>query len=180
MILIAALFFSLSSFAVHLKVRGEVTERLTGDGLGKVVVRVYHNGSLSFSTTTNSNGKYEVSFPNQGRFTVRFSYPGYASKSFMVDTRGPSWEGDNSKQHLYIGMTMVKRQQGFDLSLLEMPMGKARFDPGTGYVRWDKVWEQRIMPKYLSLMRAYDRRLKELKEEEEEDPRLASFPAPRF
>lgn len=74
---------------------------------------------------------------------------------------------------------MVKRLEGFDLSVLDMPMGKARFDPATGFVRWDKVWHEWLAPKYKALMIDYDRRLKELKEEKN-NPDLVSFPAPRF
>jgi len=174
-----ALCFAVSSLAVHLKIHGEVTGKHNAQPLGNVTVKVYDGGELVSTQTTNSKGKYEVSFANQGRYTIRFSYPGYASKCFSVNTRGPSWEGDHSKQKLYIGMTMVKRLEGFDLSLLDMPMGKARFDPATGFVRWDKVWHERISPKYKALMNAYDRRIRELKEEKK-DPHLASFPAPRF
>lgn len=177
--LLVAMGLALNSFAVHLKVHGEVMERVSDNHLGKVVVRVYENGTLQYATTTNAAGKYEVSFANQGQYTVRFSSPGYASKSFSVDTRGPSWEGDNSKQRLYIGMTMVKRLAGFDLTLLEVPMGKARFDPGTGYVHWDKAWAETVEPQYHSLMEAYDLKAIELKERSNPQD-LASFPSPRY
>ena len=174
-----ALCFAINGLAVHLKVHGEVMGRHNTYALENVTVKVYNGGVLVFTDKTSAKGKYEIKLENQGRYTVRFTYPGYASKCFSVDTRGPSWDGDNSKQKLYIGMTMVKHLDGFDLSLLDMPMGKARFDPATGFVRWDKVWHERFSPKYKALMLAYDRRLKELKDEKK-DPHLASFPSPRF
>lgn len=177
--LCAIALFGTQLMAVHLKVHGDVLERVSGEGLSMVTIKVYQNGTLQLSTTSNSKGKYELLFPNQGRFVVRFSYPGYASKSFMVDTRGPSWEGDNSKQSLYIGMTMVKRLLGFDLSLLEIPMGKAKFNPTTGYVRWDKLWKARIEPKYMALMEIYDRTLAE-KQATQAQVSMVNRPTPRF
>jgi hypothetical protein len=49
-------------------------------------------------------------------------------------------------------MTLFETVEGVDLSFFDMPMGLAHFSPTTGYLSWDKDYEERIRPEVDRLM----------------------------
>lgn len=153
----AFLFFvflgtSLLSGAVDLRLRGEVTTYGTRSLLGDVLVRVYRNGVKEQSFTTGQGGKYTVDLERGGSYVIRFSRPGHITKCFGVDTNGNSWKGDTREVSVSVEMMLFEKVPGMDLSFFDLPMGLARFEPLTGFLTWDKGYEERIRPEVDRLM----------------------------
>jgi len=143
---------SLLSGAVDLRLRGEVTTYGTHEQLGDVLVRVYRNGVKEQMFTTGQGGKYTVDLERGGYYIIRFSRPGHITKCFAVDTKGDAWKGDTREVSVSVEMTLFTNVSGLDLSFFDLPMGLARFEPLTGFLSWDKGYEERIRPELDRLM----------------------------
>lgn len=143
---------ALSCTAAELRLRGEVTDHVTRQPLGDVLVRVYRNGVKEHSFNTGVAGKYNINLKRGGEYVIRFSLPGHVTKCYAVDTRGASWEGDTREVAVDVEMTMFEKIDGLDLSFFDLPMGMARFCPMTGMLKWDKAYEERISAEVGRLM----------------------------
>ena len=143
---------AMSSSAVDLRLHGEVTTFGSREVLGDVLVRVYRNGVKEQAFMTGSGGRYTVDLERGGDYIIRFSRPGHVTKCFAVDTHGAAWEGDSRSVHVAVEMTLFETVEGIDLSFFDLPMGLAHFSPTTGYLSWDKDYEERIRPEVDRLM----------------------------
>ncbi|MBX2971689.1 MAG: carboxypeptidase regulatory-like domain-containing protein [Flavobacteriales bacterium] len=143
---------ALTSTAAELRLRGEVTDHVTRQPLGEVLVRVYRDGVKERSFTTGPGGRYSVSLQRGGEYIIRFSLPGHVTKCYAVDTKGPAWENDKREVSVDVEMTLFEKVPDLDLSFFDMPMGLARFCPMTGFLKWDKAYEERIAPEVSRLM----------------------------
>lgn len=138
--------WALSASAVELRLHGEVTDHTTREPLGEVLVRVYRNGVKERAFHTGAGGKYTVPLDREGDYIIRFSLPGHVTKCYAVDTHGDEWQGDTREVTVDVEMTMFEQVEGMDFSLFDLPMGLARFCPTTGFLKWDKDYEEHIRP----------------------------------
>lgn len=143
---------ALSTSAVDLRLHGEVTAYGSREVLGDVLVRVYRDGVKEQAFMTDAGGRYTVDLKRGGHYVIRFSRPGHVTKCFAVDTHGAAWEGDLRSVSVAVEMTLFERVPGIDLSFFDLPMGLANFSPTTGYLSWDKAYEERIRPEVDRLM----------------------------
>ena len=143
---------SITSTAAELRLRGEVTDHVTRQPLGEVLVRVYRNGVQERAFHTGPAGQYNIDLPRGGEYIIRFSLIGHVTKCYAVDTRGAVWEGDGREVSVEVEMTMFEKVPGLDLSLFDLPIGLARFEPLTGRLQWDRAYEERIAPEVSRLM----------------------------
>ncbi|MCB0769357.1 MAG: hypothetical protein KDC00_03005 [Flavobacteriales bacterium] len=144
--------FAMSVAAVDLRLHGEVTTFGSREVLGDVLVRVYRNGLKEQAFMTGAGGRYSVDLREGGHYIIRFSRPGHVTKCFAVDTHGAAWEGDARSVNVAVEMTLFEKVDGLDLSFFDLPMGLANFSPTTGYLSWDKEYEERIRPEVDRLM----------------------------
>ena len=143
---------TLLCLAVELRLHGEVTDHATRQPLNEVLVRVYRDGVKERSFTTGAGGKYTVSLARGGEYIIRFSLPGHVTKCYAVDTHGDEWQGDRREVTVDVEMTLFENVPELDLSFFDMPMGLARFCPTTGFLKWDRDYEERIRPEVDRLM----------------------------
>lgn len=147
----------LPAAAFSLKVKGVVTDYLTGQTMEHVLVRVYKDGAKVSTAETGAMGHYAVELENNHAYVLRFSGPGLVTKCFTVDTHGMEWVGDDRRKELEVEMTMLERTTAMDLSLFDMPMGRASFEPATGLVSWDTDYDRSLRPQVEGLMNEYQR-----------------------
>lgn len=147
----------LQTAAFSLRVTGVVTDFLSGRTMDHVTVRVYKDGAKVLTTESGLLGQYAVKLENNADYVIRFSGPGLVTKCFTIDTHGLEWEGDHKVKDLWVEMTMVERTAGIDLSLFDMPMGMARFEPATGLVSWNVDYDRKVRPQVEDLMARYQR-----------------------
>ena len=160
LLLVSTLQITLAS-AYSLKVQGVVTDHVLREPLSGVLVRVYRNGVKQEAENTPLSGRYAFQLENNADYVIRFSAPGMITKSFTIDTHGLVWEGDHAMKTLTIEMTMIEKVQGVDLSVFDLPMRLARFEPATGLVTWDTEYDRRIRAEVEEAMGVYMRRLHE-------------------
>ncbi len=154
--------------AVDLRLYGEVTEFGSHHNIGDVLVRVYRDGVKEHAFNTGIGGKYSVELERGGNYIIRFSKPGCITKCFAVDTKGDAWKGDKREVKVSVEMTLFENVDGLDLSFFDLPMGLATFTPITGFLSWDKGYEETIKPEVDRLMakvREYNRIQAELQEQ---------------
>jgi len=132
--------------AARLHIKGNVTDMDTREPLANALVRVYKNGVKQHVLHTGANGRYDVVLDNGADYVIRFSLPGRVTKCFGIDTHGPAWEYDNAVTLVEVEMTLFEQVEGMDLSFFDMPMGLARYTPMTGFLSWNKPYEERIQP----------------------------------
>lgn len=144
--ILALSFVALNATAARLHVRGVVTDAATRQPIAEALVRVYKDGVKQHVFHTGASGHYGVTLDNGAQYVIRFSLPGRITKCFGIDTHGPAWEDDRSVKDVEVEMTLFERVDGLDLSFFDMPMGLARFTPMTGYLSWNKEYEERIQP----------------------------------
>lgn len=144
--LLALCLVSLHAEAARLQLKGNVTDASSRQPLANALVRVYKNGVKQHVLHTGANGRYDVVLDNGADYVIRFSMPGRVTKCFGVQTHGPSWSDDQSVTPVEVEMTLFEQVDGFDLSFFDMPMGLARFTPMTGFLSWNKPYEERIQP----------------------------------
>lgn len=134
------------AMGAQLRVKGIVTDAGTRQPLEGALVRVYKNGVKQAAIDVGASGRYHVDLENGAQYVIRFSLPGRITKCFAIDTHGPSWEDDRSVKEVEVEMTLFEKVDGLDLSFFDMPMGLARFTPMTGFLSWNKEYEERVQP----------------------------------
>ncbi|MBL7958216.1 MAG: carboxypeptidase regulatory-like domain-containing protein [Flavobacteriales bacterium] len=143
---LALCLVALHAEAARLHLKGNVTDAASREPLEGALVRVYRNGVKEHAFTTGANGRYDIVLENGADYVIRFSMPGHVTKCFGIDTHGPAWEGDVSTAMVEVEMTLFERVEDMDLSFFDMPMGLARFTPMTGFLSWNREYEERVQP----------------------------------
>ncbi len=144
--LLALCLVAFQAEAARLHVKGTVTDAVTRQPIEGALVRVYKNGVKQQVMSTAGSGRYNVLLDNGADYVIRFSLPGRVTKCFAIDTHGPAWEDDRSVKEVEVEMTLFEKVDGLDLSFFDMPMGLARFTPMTGYLSWNREYEERVQP----------------------------------
>ena len=152
LLFIALCAFAAPSWAAELRLHGEVTDVGTREPFGEVLVRVYKDGVKQQAFNTSSEGHYTVRLENEANYVIRFSAPGRVTKCFAVDTHGGEWAGDSRSVDLAVEMTLFERVDGVDLSFFDLPMGIAHFSPMTGFLSWDKDYDEHVQEEVARLM----------------------------
>lgn len=148
--------------AYTLKVQGVVTDYYTHEPLSGVLVRIYKNGEKISAENTGAFGKYAAKLENNAHYVIRFSGPGLVTKSFTVDTHGLVWEGEQAQKSVIVEMTMMEKLNGVDLTVFDLPMGQAHFEPATGYISWNTAYDKNIRPEVEAALSRYAQRLNEI------------------
>jgi hypothetical protein len=73
---------SLPTWAVELRLHGQVTDHSARTPLTEVLVRVYRNGVKERAFTTGPGGRYTVELERGGNYIIRFSLPGHITKCY--------------------------------------------------------------------------------------------------
>ncbi len=155
-LIITLLSFSQEAAAFRLRVNGLVTEHGTQQPLISARVRIYKDGVLQRTRTTNVGGKYSIALENQGNYVIRVDAPGHQGKCITINTHGLEWEGDARSSNLEVEMRLPAFRDGVDLSYFDLPLGMAYFEPATGLTRWSMKYERSVTADVRDLMVRYD------------------------
>lgn len=129
-----------------LDIRGNIKDTDTMKKLDDVQIVVIQNGS-EFDAFTVSNGKYETDLPLGYTYIIQFSRKDYVTKKIQIDTKGIPDEDLAGGFQLTMDMSLFAFVEGFDLSILDPPIGKATFDPQKNSIAFDFGYTQRINQK---------------------------------
>lgn len=143
--------------SVSLNVGGTIAceQKLTPRGAAVSVIR---DGKPFTSFPISAEGTYHLYLPMGSEFVVTVSKKGYATKFFMVNTKGVSEESAKKKFSVIVAdLEMVEYVEGVDYSIFNKPMNKYYYNPKTDNFEYDK--------EYLKNMLALVAEVKEAKKE---------------
>src|SRR6476660_4332183 len=121
-LLILQSFFSFSQ-AVPLRFQGNVSD--DNSDLSAASIQVTQGGKVINTVVTDRLGNYSFELPLGGDYIVVVSKDGYVPKKFSVNTNGVPPEKANTKFPIVEArLSLFKRTDGVDYSLLNQPMNK--------------------------------------------------------
>ncbi|MDI1353521.1 MAG: carboxypeptidase regulatory-like domain-containing protein [bacterium] len=120
-----------------IEVYGNVTD--ANRDLVGVLIQVSQGGKLVNSTKTDPNGEYSFQLPQGGEFLAVVSREGYVTKRFTVSTMNIPTDNPELKfQPIGAAISLFKKVEGVDYSLLNQPIMKFNYDPEKESFSYDK------------------------------------------
>jgi hypothetical protein len=134
---------------------GTVKDYFSSKKLDNVTVSVYKNGALLTEVRANASGKYELNLDYGADYKLVYSRPGMVSKIIAMDTRNVPEEDRLGGHGFNLEMTLFNDIPDVDFSILQQPIGKAKYDPAKGEVTWDLAYTEQIRNEINRLMKEY-------------------------
>ncbi len=156
----STLLFGQGGGVDNVYVYGTVKDYISAKKLDGVVVSVYKNGAKLAETTTNASGKYEFNLDYGSDYKIVYGKGGMVAKNITIDTRNIPEEERVGGHGMNVEMTLFNELPGMDFSVLQQPIGKAKFDPATNEVTWDLQYTEQIRSEIARLMKEYDEKKK--------------------
>ncbi len=154
------LFFLLGLFASaqvdNVYVYGTVKDYVTSKKLDGITVTVYKNGGKLAEVVTSASGKYEFNLDYGSEYKLVYGRSGMVSKNIAIDTKNIPEEERVGGHGMNVEMTLFNELPGIDFSVLQQPIGKAKFDPTTKEVTWDLQYTEQVRSEIARLMKEYD------------------------
>lgn len=114
---------------------GRVREHERSQPIPEAVIGISSNGVHHFSLRCDSTGRYEVSLDVGRVWRVLFSAPGRVAKLIEYDLRDtPKYEGGYGTN---VDIRLFLKDDRHDLSFLDEPLGKCRYDSTDANIQWD-------------------------------------------
>lgn len=141
----------------ELYIFGVVKDYANSKKLENVTITAYHNGVKVDEYVTRNNGKYEFFLDLGKEYDIKFGRSGFVGKSVYMDSRNIPEEDVGAGFSLNIEMSLFEEQEGLDVSILDNPIGKAKYNPNTGALEFDFAYTQKIKDEINRLMREWER-----------------------
>ena len=134
-------FFALLTHAqqtVPLKFQGSVSDDKS-DLSGVSVQIAFATGKVMATVVTDAEGNYRFEVPLEGDFLITVAKEGYVSKKFAVNTKGvPPEKAVNNFPIIEASLTLFKKLEGIDYSLLNKPLNKYSYNAAKDNFEYDK------------------------------------------
>ncbi len=157
-IFFSCLFFlgiSIHAQTVPLRIQGSVSDD-SGE-LSGVTLQITQGGKPYRSVMTDANGNYYFELPLGGDFLIVVSKDTYVSKKFTINTQGvPPDKGTANDPYPIIdaSLTMFKKVEGIDYSLLNQPLIKYEYNPKMDNFGYDKNYLEQMKAKMETIKEA--------------------------
>lgn len=153
-------------------VYGTVKDYVSSKKLDGITVTVFKNGGKLAEVVTNASGKYEFNLDYGSDYKLVYSKAGMVSKNISIDTKNIPEEERVGGHGMNVEMTLFAELPGIDFSVLQQPIGKAKFDPTTKEVTWDLQYTEQVRAEIQRLMKEYDEKKKREANAEEDFAKL--------
>lgn len=159
------LFFVLATFTAaaqvdNVYVYGTVKDYNTSKKLDGITVTVFKDGVKSNSVVTSANGKYEFNLDYGHEYKLLYEKPGMVGKNVTIDTKGIPEADRAGGSAMNVEMTLFQDIPGIDYSILNQPIGKSKYDAGTGNLAWDLAYTEQMRAELNRLQKEYDEKKK--------------------
>ena len=141
-------------------VYGTVKDYVSSKKLDGITVTVFKNGGKLTEVVTNASGKYEFNLDYGSDYKLVYSRAGMVSKNISIDTKNIPEEERVGGHGMNVEMTLFTELPGIDFTVLQQPIGKAKFDPTTKEVTWDLQYTEQVRAEIQRLMKEYDEKKK--------------------
>lgn len=129
---------------------GVMKIELSGEPIsGGLVALMLGSDTISFFET-GADGKVDMLIPYGAEYKIIYSFPNYASKSLLVDTRHVP---DFTKEEgfgLDVDISLPPLIPNFDFSLLDEPIGLVMYDAGSDNFSFDNPYTRKKIKQYLA------------------------------
>ncbi len=120
-------------FLIQVLIKEVYTEEKLGDA--EIEIR---KDNQSFETfTTNEHGNVEFRVPLDHGYHFYFKKKGFVTKFIMIDTRNISEEDKIDGFKVDLDITLFHFRKGFNRSVMENPLGIAKYDPTSNSIEFD-------------------------------------------
>jgi len=141
-------------------VYGTVKDYTTSKKLDGVNVTVYKDGAKLNSVVTSANGKYEFNLDYGYDYKILYEKPGMVGKNVSINTKGIPDTDRQGGLAMNVEMTLFQDIPGIDFSILQQPIGKSKYDAGTGMLAWDLAYTEQMRAELTRLQKEYDEKKK--------------------
>ncbi len=141
-------------------VYGTVKDYTTAKKLDGVTVTVFKDGTKFASVVTSANGKYEYNLDYGYEYKLLFEKPGMVGKNVTINTRSIPEEQRVGGLAMNVEMTLFTDIPGIDYTILQQPIGKSKYDPGTQMLAWDLQYTEQMRAELDRLQKEYDEKKK--------------------
>jgi tetratricopeptide (TPR) repeat protein len=140
---------------------GIVKDYATSKKIPGVTIKAFENGKLVDTYETKVNGKYEFFLDVGKQYELVFSKPGIVTKRVSMDARNIPSEDVGAGFSMNIEMSLFEEMEGLDVSILDQPIGIAKYNANTGALEFDFAYTQKIKDELNRLMREWAAKSKE-------------------
>ena len=109
---------------------------------------IIREDSLPLVSAAIDSGKYECSLAFDHVYRIRYEAPGYVAKFIEIDTREIPLEMREGGFGINVEILLFRFFKHGDYSLLQEPIGKARYVPADSMITWDLQWTDMIRERF--------------------------------
>lgn len=133
---------------------GVVDTQKNGNALGNTTVQVLTDSVPGDSTFTDALGKYQVFVPLGKKHLLVFTAAGYHRKVVEFDASAEMDINDRAKEwNVRIDISLRSDDVRLPDELLDMPIGRARWQGELHEFQWDQAYTERYKQRYKQAVR---------------------------
>lgn len=145
-----------------LDIHGTVKNEASRKNMEGVQVKVVQDGKEYDTYTTAGNGRYGFNLPLGHKYMFTFSADGMVYKKIEINTKGIPPEDMAGGFKLNMDMTLFDMIEGFDMKIMEAPLGKAAFDPIRNSVEFDYDYTGQMQQKIADELKRLEKLAKDM------------------
>jgi len=127
------------------EVNGKIKDDDSGRKLPGSFVVVLQDGSEIERAEVNKNAEFDFSFELGHSYTLKFERVGFMAKMVVLDFSHAVPDENADAFGLYgLDMTLIKEIEGFDVTILDTPVGMGVYDPDTKKFTFDSDHTDRM------------------------------------
>jgi hypothetical protein len=137
-------------------VYGTVKHYVTSVPIEGAWVVVQRDGVKADQLVTDSAGRYEVHLAYDHVYTLFYMEAGKVGKHVRIDLQGIPDPVRVGGHGMSVDVTLFPSYPCLDASVLDEPIGLARYDPADSLIAWDIVYTERLRGRISAAMQRYD------------------------
>ena len=123
-----------------------------GKKMAGAEIKVYKNGSLVETVLTDGKGLADIPCDPNAIYTIEVGgNKGLVKKKIEVNTKGVAPEGAKGDVFFPATVELFKKIEGMDISILDKPIGKIRYDPEYGDFDSDAAYTKSVQKQLADL-----------------------------
>lgn len=136
---------------------GNLKEHLTKEKIDGSIVITQNNKEYR-EIRSNVEGKFELYLPLDHTYNIKFKKNNFVSKNIDVDARNIPENVRRGGFSMKLDVDLFESIPDLDFSILDDPMGKAKWDPNKGIINWNYDHINSIKSEIDSLMIMVDQK----------------------
>ena len=146
----------------YLVLQGGVWSQNDDARLEGAEVKVMQNNADYVSMMTDEKGSFEVRLAPDAEYLVVFSHPDYVSKRLSFKTTNvPSEATPGGDFNFRFDITLFKKMEGLDVSILNQPLVEVHFDPQSMDFNYNREYTLKMKGELEKLQGEIEKRLKD-------------------